>query len=428
MNDFHPFGTIEENVLSLLMYQPQDFDQAIAAGLTEVAFPTPRLRDIFRAMCKLADGGERPEPGNLLLHLPQDYATTIATLLNQGPVTLNTLAFVNKLLESHWREKAQQKFSEVQAKIKSGQSVDSLSADVASLSEQLTREAPEQEKPDAFRAVLDETLQGIEQKIIRRREGGTTGITTGIKKLDAEIQGFEAGNVYFVGGRPGMGKSTLAVNLAVSAARAGHRTVYFTTEMPRTQIANRALGLLSLVDSKRLNHGDLTETELDRVAGATRLFHDLPLHIDDVSSYRLSGILRKTKSLKRVHGLKMVIIDYMQDVVDDRQKWSGNRQQELTTINRELKAMAKALQVAVVGVVMVGREADKVDRPGLPRLSDIKESGSFEQVADVVLFVHREAYYQNGTRDVISIAKNRHGEMNKLIDLRINLVTGYMGD
>lgn len=422
------YGTREQIVLGTLLKQhwTDAYEKSIGMGLTASAFEEPDHQAVFRAMAKAVEEGHQTEVLNVYRYLEPRFATMLSDLVdNRGSLTMNIAPFVQDLLKERYRRTVKERLQDVSQTFDHDSPIETWTHAIESLSDQLPGQAPLGEKPDSFADVLGETLKGIEDQLT----GARAGIPTGIKKLDQEIYGFQPGLVYLVGGRPSMGKTALAINFALTAAQKGKRVLYFTIEMPAEQIMKRMLSLLGKIDSSALQRGALTEAQQDQLMQVARDFHKLPLHVDDSSGYYLSKFLAKCRRVKRTAGLDLVVLDYVQDMVDDTHKYSGNRQAEVTVINRALKKMAKDLDLPFIGVVQVSREVDKTEKPTVPRMSDIKESGSFEQVADTVMFVHREGYYQaGGNRNFIAIAKNRHGERNKLVDIKVDLSTGFMGD
>jgi replicative DNA helicase len=426
------YGTLEEMILGQCMKETEEFDRARAMGVEASCFVENTDNGlIWEAMCKVADCGTALDMWNISLELPDtfEYAVKLSSIWTRSPYTQNVSPYVKKLMASRWKAKAIARVNDLQHSLGSAQSldIDQLTSQISSLSDELPKDAPTDDKPDHFAATIDLAFKDIEEQIIRAQTGGTAGIPTGITGLDTEIYGFQKGSFYIVGGRPGMGKTSLACHFALHSALKGYKTLYMTLEMPQKQIAKKFLSNLSKVNGRVLNTGDMKESEIDRLMHAVRTFHALPLHIDDRAAKKLSTLTGKAKRMKRTKGLDLLVIDYVQQVCDDSQKYTS-RQQELTKITSEIKYLALSLDIPIIGLVQLNREADK-GSVKLPRLSEIKDSGSIEQDADAVLFIHRESYFDpHKTGESIIVAKNRHGEMNTGVELRVDLATCFFAD
>jgi replicative DNA helicase len=248
------------------------------------------------------------------------------------------------------------------------------------------------------------------------------GVTTGFNKLDERTNGLQNSNLIIVAGRPSMGKTSFAVNMAQNAALAGKTVAIFTLEMSAEQIVHKLISFETGIRSGQLQSGPLGETEWLKLAKAGDPLTELKIYIDDSSQPSAMEINSKCRRLKNTPaGLDLVVIDYLQLMATQSKNRSDSRANEVSEITRSLKAMAKDLKVPVVALSQLSRasETRKVGQKR-PILSDLRESGSIEQDADIVLFVHRENYYavaekqsaeEFGTAETaeIIIGKNRTG-------------------
>ena len=241
------------------------------------------------------------------------------------------------------------------------------------------------------------------------------GISTGISALDEITTGLNRSDLIIVGARPGMGKTSFALNIARNVAVLQKRTVaFFCLEMSREQLVNRLLSSEAKVSSKKLRVGNLTPDEWGRIAAASSILWKTPIYLDDTSSITVPEMKAR---LRRLKDIGFVVIDYLQ--LMQSPKRIDNRVQEVTEITRSLKIMAKDLNVPVMVCAQLSRATEK-QANHRPALADLRESGSIEQDADQVLFLYRDEYYKNqkedpgdvetGTSEVI-VAKNRHGEL-----------------
>jgi len=241
------------------------------------------------------------------------------------------------------------------------------------------------------------------------------GIPTGISSLDEITTGLNRSDLIIVGARPGMGKTSFALNMARNVAMLQNRTVaVFNLEMSREQMVNRFLSSEARVSSKKLRTGNLTPDEWMRMASAAGQLGKAPIYLDETASITVPEMKAR---LRRIKDLGFVVIDYLQ--LMHSAKRTDNRVQEVSEITRSLKIMAKELNVPVMVCAQLARTTEKQSNHR-PALADLRESGSIEQDADQVLFLYRDEYYrneksdptavENGTAEVI-VAKNRHGEL-----------------
>lgn len=241
------------------------------------------------------------------------------------------------------------------------------------------------------------------------------GAATGFKQLDAVTTGLNKTDLIILAARPAMGKSAFALNIAVNACRATNKqVVIFSLEMSNEQVASRILASEALVNNSDLRTGKLSQEDWSKLADGTERLVNLPLYLDESAGITVPAMKAK---LRRMNNLGLVVIDYLQ-LMSSPNKHT-NRVTEVTEITRQLKLMAKELQVPVIALSQLSRSSEKRDDKR-PMLSDLRESGSIEQDADIILFLYRDAYYEKNTEDQSSaqciVAKNRHGE-TKTVDL-----------
>ena len=252
--------------------------------------------------------------------------------------------------------------------------------------------------------------------------GGKTlpGLSTGLSAVDAKINGLNKSDLLLLAARPGMGKTSMALNVALSAARESGKTVaIFSLEMSREQLVTRLIASEGLVENTRLVTGNLRESDWQRIAEAASSLSRMDIRIDDNPLLTVADMNAKCR---RLENLGLVVIDYLQLMTSAGGKgYAGeNRQQAVSDISRMLKIMAKELQVPVLCLSQLSRANEKRDDKR-PMLSDLRESGAIEQDADIVLFLYRDDYYNSDSekRNVAEciVAKNRHGETGK-VELR----------
>jgi len=253
-----------------------------------------------------------------------------------------------------------------------------------------------------------------------QRDGGLAGISTGLIDIDKKLGGLHPSDLLILAGRPSMGKTSLATNVAFNIARAHRRGVkpdgtegsvsggvvgFFSLEMSAEQLAARILSEAAEVPSEQIRRGDMSEDEFRRFVEAAKALEHCPLFIDDTPALPISQVAARARRLKRTQGLDLLIIDYLQLL---RGSTKENRVQEVSEITQGLKAIAKELNIPVIALSQLSRQVENREDKR-PQLSDLRESGSIEQDADVVMFVFREEYYRErekpGDHDLEAMAK-----------------------
>jgi replicative DNA helicase len=263
-----------------------------------------------------------------------------------------------------------------------------------------------------IRDMLEESMEHLEN--LSNRTSEVTGLSTGFADLDDLTSGLQPGNLVLVAARPAMGKSSLVMNVAHHVSLIEHKAVAcFSLEMSWMEIVQRLICAEARVDTKRLRTGHLTEADWTRVSNAVGRLAEAPLFIDDTPSITMMEVRAKCRRLKERHDLGLVVIDYIQLMNSSRR--IENRVQEVAEISRSLKILAKELNLPVVAVSQLSRQPEQAGRGGdrRPRLADLRESGSLEQDADVVMFVYRDEVYnqettKRGEAELI-VAKHRNG-------------------
>ena len=257
--------------------------------------------------------------------------------------------------------------------------------------------------------ILPDTVDRID--ILHQSGGDITGISTGFTEFDKLTAGLQPGELIIIAGRPSMGKSTLAVNIAENAA-IGARvpTAIFSMEMPSQQLVFRMISSLGRVDQTHLRTGKFPDEDWSRINTAVQLMSDAPIFIDDSASLSPTEIRARARRLKREHGLGLIVLDYLQ--LMQVHGSTENRATEISEISRSLKALAKELELPIIALSQLNRSVEqRTDKR--PIMSDLRESGAIEQDADVIVFIYREEVYnpdtpRKGVAD-ISVAKQRNG-------------------
>ncbi|MDC1092663.1 replicative DNA helicase [Pelagibacteraceae bacterium] len=284
-----------------------------------------------------------------------------------------------------------------------------------------------------FNQALDQTIEMA--TLAMKSDQGIVGVPTGLTDLDEKLGGLHKSDLVILAGRPGMGKTALATNIAYHAAQnlssreEKSSIAFFSLEMSSEQLSTRILSEQARIKSDDIRRGKVTESEINRYIETSRNIYDLPLYIDETPAITISTLSNRARRIKRLHGLSLIVVDYIQLMRAPNSNRQDNRVQEVSEITQGLKALAKELKVPVLALSQLSRAVESRDDKK-PQLSDLRESGSIEQDADVVMFVYREAYYLenkqpklgsiehaewqskmndvNGLADII-LGKQRHG-------------------
>lgn len=338
-------------------------------------------------------------------HANRDY---FMQLIETTPTAANVLEYTGIVRGKSMLRELQQASSEIIDLTRKEEEDPQTIADLAEQKIYAVRQGREVKGFASINEAIREVYDQLDE--LAANPGKLPGLPTGFSMLDQYIGGLNKSDLILMAARPGMGKTAIALNMALHAARkSGKTVVIFQLEMSKSQLATRLLSSEALVDSKKLRMGNLNDDDWQRMAGATDLLQRLPILIDENSGITVPEMKAKCRRLGKDLGL--IVIDYLQ--LMHSPKHSDNRVQEVAEISRSLKIMAKELQVPVLCCSQLSRGPEsRSDKR--PMLSDLRESGSIEQDADIVLFIYRDDYYNNESEKKNSaeliVAKNRHGE------------------
>ena len=274
-----------------------------------------------------------------------------------------------------------------------------------------------QSGPEKLESTLVETIQIIEDAF--RADSSISGISTGLKDLDKRIGGLHPSDLLVIAGRPGMGKTAFALNIAVNVANEvlNHRgperlqgpVLFFSLEMSADQLASRVLSFEAEVNGNSMRNGDISEEQFNKLVEYQRALKDLPLFLDDTPGITVPMMRARARRLKRQHGhISLILVDYIQ-LIEGTGKNNEDRVRLVSAVTRGLKMLAKELDVPVIALSQLSRKVEDRDDK-TPQLSDLRESGSIEQDADCVMFVYRKSYYLDKEVNRI-VADKENGDM-----------------
>lgn len=414
----------EQAILGAMLIYPKVVRDVKDQDLTPQDFYAERNQIIFQAMMYVTDAGNPLDATGLITRLTDTNQLQsvggveyILSLTDSAVSSANSLYYIDIIKErAHARRL-----------IMIAEKIAEDTFDVAKPLDELMDAAEQQilnvtrnRRTTDFRS-SEQVLDEVMNKIITLRSSSEkiTGIKTGYKKLDSITNGFQRGDLIILAARPSVGKTAFALNVALQASlRNPNAIAIFSLEMPSEQLMRRILSAKSEVLGDKIRSGYINNEEMNRLNDACNEIKKTKIFMDDSAMIKMGDIFSKCRKLKAEHGLDMIIIDYLQLITGSGRGGSDNRQQEVSEISRSLKALARELDCPVIALSQLSRGVEtRQDKH--PLLSDLRESGSIEQDADIVIFLYREKYQQheendNGIDEVdVDIAKHRNGSTER---------------
>jgi len=406
----------EQSVLGAMLIEKEAVDKTM-----EVLRPEDFYRDanghVFQAIAGLYERREAVDLITLTEQLRQSGLLDqvggiayVAGLANSVPTAANVEHYARIVKEKSLLR------SLISASTKLAQMGYEAEEDVDSLlekAEQMIFDLTQRKVHSGFiplKEILDKTFEKIEE--LHRRKGGITGVPSGFGDMDKLTSGFQNSDLIIVAARPSMGKTALCLNIAQYAGiRKKLPVAIFSLEMSREQLVTRMLCAEAMVDQQKVRTGNLSDEDWQKIARVSGPLSEAPLYIDDSPGITSMEMRAKCRRLKSKHGLSMVIIDYLQLMQGSRR--TENRQQEISEISRSLKALAREIDIPVIALSQLSRAVEQRQEKK-PMMSDLRESGSLEQDADIVMFIYRDEYYRPDETDKkgiaeIIVAKQRNG-------------------
>jgi len=335
----------------------------------------------------------------------------LAQLMDVTPTSVNAPAYAAIVRDKALLRAIAHAASEITAMVQEGIGETDALLEAAEQKIYAIRRGQSAQQMARIQEVLPEVLDRLSE--MSEHENHLPGLSTGLSALDQKITGLNNSDLILLAARPGMGKTSMAMNVALNVAKnEGKKVAIFSLEMSREQLVTRLLSTEALVENNRLRTGLLRETDWEKIAGAATVLNHLDILIDDNP---LLSVADMNAKCRRIENLCLVVVDFLQLMTSagNSRRGGENRQQVVSDISRALKIMAKELQVPVLCLSQLSR-AGVARSNKRPILSDLRESGAIEQDADIVLFLYREDYYDEETENhnlaECIIAKNRHGE------------------
>ena len=394
----------EQSVIGSILLTNEIFDD-ISLIISSKNFYDPIHKKIFEALEKLIYGGQLANPITL-----KNYFETEKDDLNIPEYLVKITKFSSSSRQAIEYSKlifdlyVKRELIKISGEIIDQAKLNDIETDGQKLIENYEKSLFDLAEKGSFSSSLVKFDEAMRQTIemasnAYKNEEGIVGVPTGLKDLDDRLGGLHKSDLIIIAGRPSMGKTALATNIAFNAAKkiqeSGEKRsiAFFSLEMSSEQLSTRILAEQSRIKSNDIRRGKISEEQFDKFIETSKDISELPLFIDETPAITIAALSNRARRIKRLHGLDMVVIDYIQLM---RASNSNNgRVQEISEITQGLKALAKELAVPVLALSQLSRAVEQRDDKK-PQLSDLRESGSIEQDADVVMFVYREAYYLQG--------------------------------
>ncbi|KHE68363.1 replicative DNA helicase, partial [Halobacillus sp. BBL2006] len=422
-------------VLGAIFLEPEAMSTAAEYLLPEDFYRASHQR-IFEVMLTLSDKGEPIDLVTVTTALSNNkvleevggvsYLTDVA---NSVPTAANIMYYTRIVSEKSTLRSLIRTATNI---VTSGYEEEDDLEDVLNSAEKDILEVSQRKNSSAFKSIKDvliDVYDNIEQ--LHNSEGGTTGIPTGYRDLDKITSGFQRNDLIIIAARPSMGKTAFALNIAQNVAvHTDENVAIFSLEMGADQLVSRMLCAEGNIDAQRLRTGNMEADDWNKLTMAMGSLSNAGIYIDDTPGIRVSEIRSKCRRLKQEHGLGMILIDYLQ-LIQGSANSKENRQQEVSEISRSLKGLARELNVPLIALSQLSRGVES-RQDKRPMMSDLRESGSIEQDADIVGFLYRDDYYDQESENQniieIIISKQRNGpvgnvelafvkEYNKFVDL-----------
>ncbi len=417
----------EQAVLGCLLINP-DCLLNVVEELKSDSFYIPQHREIFKTIVNLDSLGQKYDALIVLEQLKSDGVyddaggkNYLAQLAAAVPSTANVMAYAKIVKENYILRSLIKTAKEIEDEAFSQENSADAILDSAEQSIYDIRQGREANGPAKISdIILNDVYEDLRRKNSPDREK-YLGIPSGFSLLDKYTTGFNKSDLVLIGARPGMGKTSFALNVARNMAVAGRKVVFFSLEMSKEQLAQRVLATESRVEGSKFRTGLIESNEWDRIAQAASALSNIDLYFDDTTMITVPLMKARIRRMKNVDA---VIIDYLQLMTGTKR--TENRVQEVSEITRSLKLMAKDLHIPVIVCSQLNRSTDQRGKTHRPQLSDLRESGSIEQDADIVLMLYRPNYYEkdaagnspevpmevaNNNEAEVIVVKNRHGSM-----------------
>lgn len=419
----------EKSLLGSLMIDPSKITE-VSASIEPLDFLDEKNKQIYEAILRLDEGGISPDTTTLFTEvqgrgafLNINASEYIFHVYEITPTALSVMTYADFVKQASVNREVHSAVTDIIERMNMG---DGNTDEITSLLIEKVERAIERAKKSEFKDIKNVTQEVFGEIVARMTgEGKSIALSTGFSSLD-QLIGLGDGDLVILAARPSMGKTAFALNIALNVAGRHHKNeedkktiALFSLEMGADQLVSRMICSEGLLDSEKIKRGNLDPEDLEKLTNAVELLNQKKIYIEDSAYLKVNDVKAKCKNLQNESGLDLVIIDYLQLLQGSRR--TDNRQQEVSEISRTLKQMARELECPVIALSQLSRSVES-RQDKRPMMSDLRESGSIEQDADIVSFLYRGDYYRSededgNTKEVgdtstveVIIAKNRNGQ------------------
>ncbi len=397
----------ERGLLGAILVDNRAYER-VSEYLSPEHFALPQHARIYDAIGKLIERGQLANPITLQRFFEHDEALSeiggpayLAELAATAVTVINAGEYGRVVYDLHLKRELIAIGQDIVEQAFGGEVDQSGTNQIEEAEQSLYDLATTGNYEGGFQSFKDAVIAAIDMaETAHKRDGALAGVTTGLTDVDKLLGGLHPSDLLILAGRPAMGKSSLAMNMAYNAAKTyietngeeGAVVGFFSLEMSSEQLASRILSEQAEIPSDKIRKGEVPNDQFPRLVAASQELYRIPLYIDDTPALTVSALRTRARRLKRQHNLGLVIIDYLQLLQGSSRSRSDGRVQEVSEITRGLKTLAKELDVPVIALSQLSRQVEQRDDKR-PQLADLRESGSIEQDADVVTFIYRDEYY-----------------------------------
>ncbi len=416
-NELPQVVEMEKSLLGALLLKNGEAVEKVASIISEDDFYRPEHRVIYRTILKLQNSNTPPNVLSVIEEIRERGEIKkfdikfLLSLADIVPTTAYAESYAKKIREKSLLRKLIDAGEEITASAyKDQKPIEEILDDAERKVLSITSKS-DSTSFEALSPIISRTFEKI--NYVYAHKGGFTGLETTFTGLDKVTNGLQKSDLILIAARPSMGKTAFALNLAMKVARKKNKVAIFSLEMSKEQLGHRLLSAETGIDSMRLNTGEMAPDDMTELVHAVERISADEMYIDDTAGISVMELRAKARRIKSEVGLDLIVIDYLQLMQGSRNKGGEvNRQQEISEISRNLKSLARELNVPVIALSQLSRGVE-LRAEKKPQLSDLRESGSLEQDADIVMFLYRDEYYNPDTENQniaeLIIAKNRNG-------------------
>lgn len=410
---------LEKIVIGLIIHsEGQYLELAEALGIKREMFVKSSYQTLFHSVMELQKQGAEINLHTVGMKEPT-HVSDMLEAIEAAPLAQNFMYYAKLLVDGYWRKNCALKLSRLASDMIAADPLTDASKFRIAL--QILTDENIGDTKSGFEGIwanelIPSVIDDIEKAVVRHRSGGKEGSDSGFSCLNANLGGWVPSRYHILAARTSIGKTTFAVNTAIAVLKEGRHVAFFTNEMKETTIFKKAISVLGQVHGRKIEDGNLGEDELNRIHYALQQMHPMKFYLNHRAGRLIETFEMECRRLKRLKQLDFVILDYVQQMDSNQTQKFSNKNSSLTYVSDRLKKLALELDIPILALAQINREGEsKFQKPTTgqaedgPTIAQLKDSGSLEQDADVVIILHRERNVSEGHM-LLKIVKNRHGK------------------